>query len=813
MSQNCLNPTVQRLILTIGMKKLAIYLFILVCLWYRVYFANTMKKILLLLFSLSCCLLFSQGFTVSLGNDTTICNHKNIYPALSGGAPPYTYTWFNGGNSYVYNGSSSAYGTYYTQLGGGMVSILATDAVGNTATDTVQINLNLLTVNFQQTPNCVSPPQQILIKANLSNNATPPVSYQWTNWINSSTSDTFSTNSQQYIFLTITDSLGCMRHDSIWPYMETPPVVNLIQQYVCSSTKLLDNAYVGNTSSSFLWNTGQTTPNITITQLGTYILAETNVCGTASDTIQVTAITPPFNVAVTGAPGCIGTSPAVLSANAVGGLFPYIYTWSINTIGVNTSSSSITVLQPASYTVYVKSGSCDKTLSGVVSPCANASYVQGTVFVDNNLNGILDVVDYRLGGVQVSSTMGPSTAISNQNGYYFMVLDTLVSHQLNAANWNAMTPNPLSAPVYFPNGGMSQTQNFYYPPPPFDDLEVYLGVNSVVQPNTQITQFIDYKNVGTTIQNALLVLTASPLVSCSGFSIPPTATNGNTYSWTFNQLAPYSPNSLISFQMNVGGLSLGTQFPMEAYIYPLTNDNTPNNNLSVRDVWVAASYDPNDKQVYPEGDIDIDEVPMQDWQTYTVRFQNVGNAPAKDVVVLDTLSDLLEIESLQLLASSHNYWASIENGVLVVKYMGIYLPDSTHDEPNSHGYFIYRVRPKANLSLGDSITNSAAIYFDNNAPVITNTTVKRVSDLVGLAESQVWNVQVFPNPVAGKLNIRLNRYETVGYEIWDIVGKKCAAGWIQQGTAELPVAQLGAGTYTLVLNEGGIQYFVKWVKQ
>lgn len=265
--------------------------------------------------------------------------------------------------------------------------------------------------------------------------------------------------------------------------------------------------------------------------------------------------------------------------------------------------------------------------------------------------------------------------------------------------------------------------------------------------------------------------------------------------------------------MNVGALPLGTQFPTEAYVYPLTNDSTPNNNISVRNVHVAASYDPNDKQVYPEGDIDIDEVPMQAWQTYTVRFQNVGNAPAKDVIVLDTLSSLLEIESLQLLSSSHNYWASIENGVLVVKYMGIYLPDSTHDEPNSHGYFIYRVRPKANLSLGDSITNSAAIYFDNNAPVITNTTVKRVSDLVGLAESEIWKVQVFPNPSADKLNVRLNRYETVGYEIWDLVGKKCAAGQIQRGAAELPVGHLGVGTYLLLLHENGRQYFVKWVKQ
>jgi hypothetical protein len=55
------------------------------------------------------------------------------------------------------------------------------------------------------------------------------------------------------------------------------------------------------------------------------------------------------------------------------------------------------------------------------------------------------------------------------------------------------------------------------------------------------------------------------------------------------------------------------------------------------------------------------------------------------------------------------------------KFENILLVDSNTNEPLSHGFVRYRIQPKTNLSAGDSITNFAAIYFDFNEPVITNT--------------------------------------------------------------------------------------------
>jgi hypothetical protein len=55
------------------------------------------------------------------------------------------------------------------------------------------------------------------------------------------------------------------------------------------------------------------------------------------------------------------------------------------------------------------------------------------------------------------------------------------------------------------------------------------------------------------------------------------------------------------------------------------------------------------------------------------------------------------------------------------KFENILLVDSNTNEPLSHGFVRYRIQPKTNFSAGDSITNFAAIYFDFNEPVITNT--------------------------------------------------------------------------------------------
>jgi uncharacterized repeat protein (TIGR01451 family) len=143
-------------------------------------------------------------------------------------------------------------------------------------------------------------------------------------------------------------------------------------------------------------------------------------------------------------------------------------------------------------------------------------------------------------------------------------------------------------------------------------------------------------------------------------------------------------------------------------------------NNQIKDCFlVTQSLDPNDKAVYPSTTLDISG---NKWLNYKIRFQNTGTAEAENVYITDTLSNKLDISTFTLLSYSHFPFIQLNsNGILIFNFPNINLPDSNSNEPESHGYVEFKIRAKDSLTVGSTIENTANIYFDYNAPVITNT--------------------------------------------------------------------------------------------
>lgn len=235
-------------------------------------------------------------------------------------------------------------------------------------------------------------------------------------------------------------------------------------------------------------------------------------------------------------------------------------------------------------------------------------------------------------------------------------------------------------------------------------------------------------NLGTTLPSCRLALVLSEGLEFTGTDTEP-AVSGDTLFWSFN--APYFGQS---FQVG-GHLSFtGTDPDISAQVLLFVTGSNGSDSLVDTAEWNAlflCSYDPNDKSVTPAGtgplhvvDHDIERL------TYTVRFQNTGNAPAYDVVIRDVLSGHLDHTSLHVLASSHTLSdVHIEGaGEAVFRFDGIQLPDSVSDEPGSHGFVVFSIAPHRDLPNGTAIENSVAIHFDFNEPVITNTTLTTLVD-------------------------------------------------------------------------------------
>ncbi|WP_338791255.1 T9SS type A sorting domain-containing protein [Bernardetia sp. MNP-M8] len=148
---------------------------------------------------------------------------------------------------------------------------------------------------------------------------------------------------------------------------------------------------------------------------------------------------------------------------------------------------------------------------------------------------------------------------------------------------------------------------------------------------------------------------------------------------------------------------------------------------------ILDSYDPNDKQVVPFGLTNENLIEKTTELDYTIRFQNTGTIEAVNIVVLDTLSEFLDIETIRLGMVSHDYKLLIDGDadtrVLRFEFDNINLPDSNSNEPASHGFIKFKIKQKANNSIGTVIKNRAAIYFDFNSPIITNTISNKVAVL------------------------------------------------------------------------------------
>ena len=104
----------------------------------------------------------------------------------------------------------------------------------------------------------------------------------------------------------------------------------------------------------------------------------------------------------------------------------------------------------------------------------------------------------------------------------------------------------------------------------------------------------------------------------------------------------------------------------------------------------------------------------------------------------------------------------------------INLPAQSQDDFASNGYVYYKIKPNAGYAVGTIIPNTAEIYFDFNAPVITNTfETEFVENNLSVDEFNVNGFALFPNPATSTINIKLNNISsgTASIEIIDVQGK------------------------------------------
>ncbi len=215
----------------------------------------------------------------------------------------------------------------------------------------------------------------------------------------------------------------------------------------------------------------------------------------------------------------------------------------------------------------------------------------------------------------------------------------------------------------------------------------------------------------------------------------------------------------------------------------------------------VGSFDPNDKQAFPRGYGNQHLIEANNDIEYLIRFQNTGTDTAFTVVVLDTLSAHLQAEAVRPGASSHRYdFAVIDGNVLRFRFDHILLPDSNVNEPASHGFVKFRVPQQVDNPDGTVIENSAAIYFDFNDPIITNTTFHTIGDHFILVQTNdpagAAQLRVYPNPAASVAIFELPvQSDRAMFELTDQLGRTIRSDVFSGVQYRFERGQLPAGVY------------------
>lgn len=226
---------------------------------------------------------------------------------------------------------------------------------------------------------------------------------------------------------------------------------------------------------------------------------------------------------------------------------------------------------------------------------------------------------------------------------------------------------------------------------------------------------------------------------------------------------------------------------------------------------VFNSYDPNDKLASPVGYGPERMVRPGTPLEYTIRFQNTGNDTAYLVVLRDTLSDKMDVSRIELLGASHPYaFAQINDNILHISFENILLPDSATNPEASQGFFSFRIYPKADLPNGTKVHNQAAIYFDQNPPVITPDVFRTYGEYFILSTDEAAQMKVkvgvYPNPfietVRFKLPDDVAPAERV-LELRDPLGKLTKSVQFSGNSCEITSEGLKSGVHFWSIKEQG----------
>ncbi len=380
------------------------------------------------------------------------------------------------------------------------------------------------------------------------------------------------------------------------------------------------------------------------------------------------------------------------------------------------------------------------------SQCISYPHISGKIYRDINSNNVKDANEKYVSNIKVQLKPNNYT-YTNTEGKYELVADTIGSVTLTVTPPQFYNAAPATVAYNFAayNNNIAQPDIALQSNTIKDSIKVTLTpIIWAARPGFVYPYLITYENIGTTQVTANIQLAFNDTLltydSSSRTGVQNPAANTLTYTST-NMVQGQKENWIAYFRVKT---TASLNKPLKTKLTALYNSSSSADSV---ETIIRGSYDPNDKQGTPQ--LTPAQVAEGNYIDYTIRFQNTGTDTAFTVVIADTLSNLLLANSFQMIESSHTCKTTINDNIVYFEFFNILLPDSNVNKIASNGFVRFRVKPVTTVVNGNQIPNKAAIYFDYNSPIITNTVATQIATpailpltLVGLSAVAQNNQQI-----------------------------------------------------------------------
>jgi hypothetical protein len=349
-------------------------------------------------------------------------------------------------------------------------------------------------------------------------------------------------------------------------------------------------------------------------------------------------------------------------------------------------------------------------------------YIQGTVFADFDCNGIFDEGDLPISYPLILNENNEPIATITSSGE-FTIPATLSTDYV-------IYVQPISGtfaadPIYLSTGfeAMTYTGNDFAlcVDEAYHDVAIS-SFNLPLRPGfeNEITFFIQnlsFHSEEVSFQTDISLLENLTINTASH----PYTTELNTIDFGPLNIGPGETIQIHLYTTLDAATPIDTEFTIISTLTSTSSEADYTNNEDSSNQIVIGSYDPNDVTV-DRTTINFEEMNENgEWLQYRIRFQNTGSAPAQFINVVNVQDLGLDMSTLQMIGASHDYTISFDDREITWLFDNIQLPDSSSDPLGSQGYVLFRIKTNPGTTLDEVIESTAAIYFDYNEPVITNT--------------------------------------------------------------------------------------------